>query len=307
MVDTVSMWCKRSAGTQLKVPLERERETFNTHTQEYSLRGNVRNLSVLVTPSVVRIMGSLSAFKYGNNIGTLNTSAIAQVCDELREWNLDPDELTVTRLDLAQNFELSKPINHYIGYLDTFGRMPVLRYENGVRSSLILKDTKRELTFYNKYFEARKNKLDVSGLNPNLTRYESRLRRYVHEAFGVERLSLSDLTERPVYHQCASIWHDYYFKIKRRQFAEPPDLRLAQTPKAVIENLTAHGLFRIGGMTTLSQVLRDQWPGNPNRSNRSNLNKKARELTEKYKSETPATIMELDACVQEAYERLLDS
>lgn len=94
--------------------------------------------------------GSLSKFHHGNNLAQLDWETIEKVINELSDnLGINLNEAILTRIDVAVNLVLEKPINQYIHNFYTNKSHGILTFKD---SKTFLSNTK-DLTFYDKIKE----------------------------------------------------------------------------------------------------------------------------------------------------------
>lgn len=94
------------------------------------------NLIIKVHGSIITVEGSLVKFHEGNNLCSLNRETTKQAIDLLGDrLHLDIKSAHVTRIDIAENFEMSHNVREYLPFL---GYYPRHKRDSKYRTSLYL-------------------------------------------------------------------------------------------------------------------------------------------------------------------------
>jgi Phage replication protein CRI len=176
-------------------------------------RGKLRNLDVWVHPWGVVTRGSLSKFHLGDNIQVLTRPGIERAIEHLSDsLGMKMAKADVQRVDFACNFQLSKPVSHYLSAL---GGCP--RYERvGLRHGLLYRSTRRALFFYDKLHDVERHRWESpTAVGPYLLRYEYRILGRVREQLRRSEVTASMLYGEGLFNELRDRWRNEYFAIDR--------------------------------------------------------------------------------------------
>lgn len=124
MVDTIGLRLEKSmvntsidfmseVGAKINVDIE--------SSNEYRIKGTYKNLQVTITPSYVRIEGSLPKYRYRSNLVTLSREEPGIIIDEIgAALGLPLREAIVTRVDIAANLPMNNPPKNYGNYIHPY-------------------------------------------------------------------------------------------------------------------------------------------------------------------------------------------
>jgi hypothetical protein len=164
--------------------------------------------------------GSLCKYHLGDNFKTMTRSSTQTAIEHLADiLHLPIEKATVTRLDIAQNFIVTNPVQVYyshLGELKHSKRSPVTNGAGGIEGVYYFKRLGL-LLFYNKVKERRDKGQLIPELyqNRNVLRYEQRYRRNLSKSFNVERVTAAMLFDETFYINVIDLWKENYFNIKK--------------------------------------------------------------------------------------------
>jgi hypothetical protein len=141
--------------------------------------------------------------------------AVEKLSDAL---HLPIDKATVLRVDVAQNFIVSNPVEiyyHHLGELKFSKRSPLLG--NGKAEGLYYIRRLGVLVFYNKIAEQKGKGQPIPELykDRNVLRYEQRYMKRLPKSFNVEHVTASLLYNENFYINLLDAWERDYFAIKK--------------------------------------------------------------------------------------------
>src|SRR5271157_4804561 len=149
MIDTLTLWLDTKEAEKAVSRLTGQMETINRHTGETTLKGQLGSLRVKITGQGISVNGSLPRFFYGNNAMSLKRDTTKQAIEKMSdELHLPMNQAKVSRLDIAENIMIEKPV---IAYLPQFVSAPYLNkdsYCNG--EGVLFKNRQKALAFYDK-------------------------------------------------------------------------------------------------------------------------------------------------------------
>jgi hypothetical protein len=178
------------------------------------------NFRISVNQGGVNIKdGSMCKWYLGDNFQTLGRSNVKSAIEKLSDTlHLPIEEATVSRLDIAQNFILKKPLQVYYNHLGE------LRYSkrtavcnNGIEEGLYFLQKNGLLVFYDKTKEQKNKGQTIPELyqDRNVLRYEQRYTRRLPKAFNVEKVKGAMLYNEKFYIDVINRWRDNYREIKK--------------------------------------------------------------------------------------------
>jgi hypothetical protein len=235
MYDTIKMVLPCDSPALLYERLERKRQWSNEETGEVLLRGRLANLNVSIgANTIVKIEGSLPKYYYGNNLNTLSlqdaTLAFEKLGDEL---GLNVLNGQVYRLDTATNLYLRHPVHHV---LNSFGELPKHGkgyIRNGKHISLIYKNSRREVKFYDKKLEMieKRSWQDLKRATDNICRYELSIFRGLSAQFRKPNITVATLILPEFYNSSIDFWEKCYNLIhKSRKQKKLSDMKINTVP-----------------------------------------------------------------------------
>ncbi|MDR1552590.1 MAG: hypothetical protein LBS69_03885 [Prevotellaceae bacterium] len=194
------------------------KHNFNNETV---LSGILHNdFKITANRNGVNISGSLCKYYLGDNFQTLGRSDTQRAIEKLSDrLHLPLVKATVSRLDVAQNLIVNKPVNVYynhLGELKHSGRAAVTNGA-GTIETLYYYQSKGLLIFYDKIKEQKDKRQPIPELykNSNVLRYEQRYQRRLPKAFNVERVTAAMLYNEKFYINLLDMWKNSYFAIKK--------------------------------------------------------------------------------------------
>ena len=180
MVDTLSLWLSTDEGNRALNALSEVQEHAKKQTGDVYHTGRLDGLRVSVFGHGVKIEGSLPKYLTGQNVKSVSLNDIRSAVDTVGEsLGLPIRDSIIRRIDIGETFPVSRIVPEY---LNRFGDLlRCKRYEYADRSSLLYKNSNRELIFYDKAAEVRKSNSGASipkeWIKNNLLRFEKRYRK----------------------------------------------------------------------------------------------------------------------------------
>lgn len=180
----------------------------------------IDNLIIRTTTQGLSIGGgSLCKFLHGNNMVNFTRRDTRLAFEKLSDTlHISLNNATVSRMDIAYNFEVTYPPESYFYYL---GNLPYhKRLEQmfckgieGLYYSSV--SDRKQLVFYDKIKETihRKESIPEECQNKNLLRYELRLKNHIKQIFKVSKVTVPMLYDVGFYNRIVDYWRSEYRKI----------------------------------------------------------------------------------------------
>ena len=173
------------------------------HEDKYSASATaaVGNMRLRITPNALNMVGSLSKWYLGDNIGTLSRGDTQRAVEKLSDTLHQPLESSeVRRIDIAQNILTKYPVEMYLkrlGDVKTYKRLE--KHHTGLTYQK--NDNTTAACFYDKIEEVKKNRGDIPELykGRNVLRYEFRWLCKLRRAFKVRCLPVKMLYDEAFY------------------------------------------------------------------------------------------------------------
>jgi len=170
------------------------RKITRTEDNEFWGSATFKNFFLQYTKYGLSIEGSLTKYYYGTNQHTLNyfdfTTTIEQLSIEL---GLNLKECQVSRIDLAENILVTKPVANYYKYFGDAKSLNRVVMNNGLE----YRNTNRGIIIYDKIKELRSNQVPLIPLfqGQKIMRIEYRLKnpRTISKALGIDKTLIADL------------------------------------------------------------------------------------------------------------------
>ena len=196
-------------------------------TGEYSHHGKLENMKVNVYPGCLRVEGSLSKYLNGNNLERLTREQTEEVIEKLSDsLKLPFRNAKVSRVDLAENFILKRPVREYMSLMGDVAYFTKRPYS---KNGLYYTNSRRSMIFYNKVQEYQDKK--QANLIPevykdrNVLRYELRFTKRLKEQFSSE-VKAADLYNENFYINIINRWSTTYFDIKKIKTFKDEDFQM---------------------------------------------------------------------------------
>ena len=245
----------------------------------------VDNLSVLVNANELRIgNGSLCKFLYGNNIVNFTRTDTRLAFEKLSDTlHISLNNATVSRMDIAYNFEVTHPPEsyfHHLGDLPYYKRLEQIfcKGVEGLYYSSV--SDKKQLVFYDKIKETtnRKDYVPPEYQNKNLLRYELRLKNHIKQIFEVNKVTVPMLYDVQFYNRIVDYWKSEYRKIVKQN-----EYEIDITDCKGIRDLNKIGILLLveqqGGMNEFFKKLDQQYNiGGLDKRQRSEIKRQTKEL-----------------------------
>lgn len=200
--------------------------------------------------------GSLSKFHHGNNLAQLDWETIEKVINELSDnLGINLNEAILTRIDVAVNLVLEKPINQYIHNFYTNKSHGILTFKD---SKTFLSNTK-DLTFYDKIKEIKHKEKSLYKTIPsgfrdkNVLRYELRFKKNLKHYFNLNVFVVKNLFEKDIQNKIVDLWRKHYLTINKHVIINTPILLLGKR-NGLKEYLSYVGLKTTGIEKTIQII-----------------------------------------------------
>lgn len=207
-------------------------------------------------PIKLSFNGSLTKFYYGDNLAQLDWETIEKAINELSDnLGIILNEAILTRIDVAINLVLEKPVNQYIHNFYKNRNSGMLIYDTS--KTFLSKTT--DISLYDKLKEMKRKDKDtfktISNLikDKNILRYELRLKKNLKHYFNLNEFLVKDLFEKNIQNKIVDLWAKYYSKVNKHIFINAPILLLARR-NGLKEYLSYIGL-KITGIEKTIQII----------------------------------------------------
>lgn len=223
MFDTININLRSIDTQQLNFVKTVTRDlNVDTTTSRYgtTYTSHIDNLTIRTTTQGVSIgNGSLCKFLYGNNIVNFTRTDTRLAFEKLSDTlHISLNNATVSRMDVAYNFEVTHPPESYfyhLGNLPYYKRLEQMFYKGveGLYYSSV--SDKKQLVFYDKIKETtnRKDYVPPEYQNKNLLRYELRLKNHIKQIFKVNKVTVPMLYDVQFYNRIVDYWRSVYQNI----------------------------------------------------------------------------------------------
>lgn len=229
--------------------------TFTSH---------IDNLTIRTTAQGLSIGNSICKFLYGNNLVNFTRNDTQLAFEKLSDTlHISLNNATVTRMDIAYNFDVTHPPESYfyhLGNLPYYKRLEQMFFK-GVEGLYYSSVTdKKQLVFYNKIKETtnRKDAIPEEYRNKNLLRYELRMKNHIKQIFKVDKVTVPMLYDVGFYNRIVDYWKSEYRKIIKVN-----EYEIDITGCKGIRDLNKMGLLLLveqhGGMIEFFKVLEQQY------------------------------------------------
>lgn len=229
--------------------------TFTSH---------IDNLTIRTTAQGLSIGNSICKFLYGNNLVNFTRHDTQLAFEKLSDTlHISLNNATVTRMDIAYNFDVTHPPESYfyhLGNLPYYKRLEQMFFK-GVEGLYYSSVTdKKQLVFYNKIKETtnRKDAIPEEYRNKNWLRYELRMKNHIKQLFKVDKVTVPMLYDVGFYNRIVDYWKSEYRKIVKVN-----EYEIDITGCKGIRDLNKMGLLLLieqhGGMIEFFKVLEQQY------------------------------------------------
>jgi hypothetical protein len=180
---------------------------------------NYKDCFFNLTPNYLTVSVKLPKLLHGTNQINFTRSDAELALKKLQDMlGIDISQAKVTRIDIAYNIEVDKPIETYLKLLCSRDRMKRWTVSN---ESLYFKDRKKELNFYNKVVQLTDTKQVVfsKNLKKNILRYEFRIKSGLNKLLGQDDITCATLIDEVFYRLLINIWYNEYREIVKLHYA----------------------------------------------------------------------------------------
>ena len=201
----------------------------------------------------------------------------------LKNCHVSLNNATVSRMDVAYNFDVTYPPESYfyhLGNLPYYKRLEQMFYKGveGLYYSSV--SDKKQLVFYDKIKETtnRKDYVPPEYQNKNLLRYELRLKNHIKQIFKVNKVTVPMLYDVRFYNRIVDYWKSEYRKIVKQN-----EYEIDITDCKGIRDLNKIGMLLLveqqGGMNEFFKKLDQQYnTGRLDKRQRSEIKRQTKEL-----------------------------
>jgi hypothetical protein len=175
---------------------------------------------ITVNRNGVNLSGSICKYYLGDNFETLGRGDTQKAIEKISDTLYLPlAKSTVSRLDVAQNFIVKKPVDVYYNHLGGLKYSCRIGVVNGAGTveGLYYYLSKGLLVFYDKIKEQKNKRQPIPELyqNKNVLRYEQRYEKRLAKAFKTEQVTAGMLYDEKFYINLLDTWGSNYFAIKK--------------------------------------------------------------------------------------------
>lgn len=215
--------------------------------------GRLRNLKVTSRETGTYIKDSLTRYVHGTNLATLHVDEVAPALREietaLRMRAGALDDARVTRLDIAHNLIVPRPVREYLAAMTAPPRYRTTRY---VEETLYFNTTLRTLCFYDKIAEAesRGETVPAPYAGQHVLRYELKIRRVSRDLGRVVTAGM--LADPAFFRSLAAEWARRFHTVR---FQPLPRHEEPTTVRELREAYAAVGVESVGGAATAMRAV----------------------------------------------------
>lgn len=180
------------------------------------VKGNLRNLYVVVRQDGITIEGSIQVYAQQENLSDFSFKDMADVLHQLGvSLDLPIEEGKVSRFDFSGNIILKHPVEAYLVHFGQKSRFRRQEQNNG----LYYQTKEKTLLFYDKIKEMKAKR----GLIPqyfegkNILRYELRFMKRLPRQFNVSELQVKHLLEPSFFNALCHQWRNEYKSILKNK------------------------------------------------------------------------------------------
>ncbi len=276
--------------------------SVNKINKEEYYRGNIKNLLILINHNSLTVIGSICKFYYGTNQKTLTYTDLLDAILKLEELlDVELDNATVTRIDLAENLLMENKPESYYSLLIKGGFLKRREDDNG----LYYRSGNRAICIYDKLVQEKqsKNTIEVELEGENVLRYEFRMKnnREISKRLGVTNARLIDVINN--YGLLVWYWCKSFDLIPKDIEIEMPSKTTFSTVTEFKNYLAGHGLKYLGGYGRVINMIHEaksrgvfNYPAQS-----SNLKTMVKELVSKLSgNNAPEMLVELENRLKES-------
>ncbi len=288
MFDTININLRSIDTQQLNFVKTVTRDlNVDTTTSQYgtTYTSHIDNLTIRTTANGLSIgNGSLCKFLYGNNIVNFTRTDTRLAFEKLSDTlHISLNNATVSRMDVAYNFEVTYPPESYfyhLGNLPYYKRLEQMfcKGVEGLYYSSV--SDKKQLVFYDKIKETSncKDSIPEEYQNKNLLRYELRLKNHIKQIFEVNKVTVPMLYDVQFYNRIVDYWRSVYQNIVKVN-----EYEIDITDCKGIRDLNKIGILLLveqqGGMNEFFKKLDQQYnTGRLDKRQRSEIKRQTKEL-----------------------------
>jgi hypothetical protein len=259
MIDTLNFKLHCSQFDRNKIVDILERKTTVKSQTDYgdhkSIVANYKNYKIILGDSYLTISGSLTKLHYGNNLQQLTFMQVQDLIlhfEEFLEMSLNDAE--ITRIDLACNIEVDKPISQYLNLFTSPDGYKSRIYES---ETTYFESSKEKLIFYDKgkELQSKQDRIIIGNERKNILRYEISVKKDIASVLNWADAKLENLHN----------YHDYIAVLKRFISAyrslpihtEPlPSQLIYDSVTAFKNSLITEGIRSMGGVQALNAAIK---------------------------------------------------
>lgn len=257
MYDTIYCYARHDNQIDEKLIQKLSNPKITENEMGFFYNGNLNNLKISYSQNSLFVKGSLSKYYFnGENQNTLNIDTTKEAIENISDClNYDIKASKLTRLDIAQNIIVSNPPESYYNFLGD------ARYYNRLEmdNSLIYKNSKRLMIFYNKILEQRKSKTPIIPIykDENVLRYELRVfgQNKINNYFNNVNTSIKDLYKNDFFKKANDLWYKEFNSILKVADKEEFNDDIFLSAKKFIDQLTLKGIESVGGYNEILKAI----------------------------------------------------
>lgn len=220
--------------------------------------GSVKNMKVSFNEDRLTICGSICKYYFdGQNQSTLNWNQLREAIIQLGEdLEIPIMEGKLTRIDIGENFIMSKPVRAYYDRMVTTNYYKRIAQPNG----LYFINGNRKITFYDKVREQKSKKTPIinSFQGENVLRYELSLMKNLDKYFNDSDLTVRKLViDEQFYDKLVRAWCEEFKAIQKCRDVIGFNENALFSVKAFKDQLSLKGIASMGGHMEVMKIVED--------------------------------------------------
>jgi len=212
-------------------------------------KGHVR---LFLTYGTFSVNLNLNKLLYGTNEIDAPLSSLEDVLTSLEDWlGVDLHDAPVSRVDIGQTIVVTEEPYKYLELLAYCSRAKKIIYKG---ETVAFVNGSNEALFYDKGLEMKAKKVRPLTLqqNPNLLRFEARLKKGIKQTLKVPKLTAGMLMQSDIIEKLLTFWQNSYLKICK--IVRPQANIDCSDTKSFIMSLANHAVGTLGIDTVLNHI-----------------------------------------------------
>ncbi len=261
MVDTIKIsFTNDQMDNILMINTDKIRDTYQVKGEDGKIttHGSVKNMKVSFNESRLTICGSICKYFFnGQNQSTLNWEQLKQAIIQLGEdLNVPIMYGRITRIDVAENFIMSKPVRAYYDRMVTTNYYKRIEQPNG----LYFMNGNRKITFYDKVREQKSKSTPIieDFKGQNVLRYELSLMKNLDTYFNEANITVRRLVmDEQFYDKLVQAWCKEFMSIQKCRDVIGFDDKALFSVRAFKDQLSMKGIESMGGHMKVMKIIED--------------------------------------------------